>query len=96
VRQLGRKANALEGGNGAEDVAAMKAVLAANRLQHEERKHAFFKEAVRTRMIGLLSAALSTLKFPKKPSPRRQGKRRHEEPPAARVLIVIVNPGMPG
>jgi hypothetical protein len=88
VRPLRRKPGTLKSRNGAENVAAMKALLAANRLQHEERKHVFFKEPVRARMVGLLSVAFSTVKFPKQPSPRRRSKRRHEKPPAARVLIV--------
>ena len=87
VRQLGGKSGTLKGGNGAEDVAAMKAVLAANRLQHEKREQAFLKETVRARMVGLLSVAFSTVKFPKQPSPRRRSKRRHENLPRPELLL---------
>ena len=52
MRQLRRKPGALKSRNGAEDVTPMKAVLAANRLQQEERKHVLFKEAMRARMVG--------------------------------------------
>jgi hypothetical protein len=65
----------------------MKAMLAANRLQQEKRKHMLFEETARARTIRLLSAALSAVKFAKKPSARRS-KRRHNIPPAARVSIV--------
>ena len=87
MRQLRRKASAVKCRNGAENVAAMKALLAANRLQHEERKHVFFKETVRARMVGLLSVACSTVKFPKQPSPRRRSKRRHENLPRPEFLL---------
>ena len=91
VRQLPRKSNALQYRNSAENVEAMIAMLAANRLQHEKRKHMLFQEAARARTIGLPFTAFAAVKFPEKSSPRRRGKRRHNIPPAARVLII--NPG---
>jgi hypothetical protein len=88
LRQLPRKSNALKCRNRAENVEAMKAMLAANRLQHEKRKHMLFKETARARTVRLLSAAFPAVKFAKYPSPRRWSKRRHDIPPAARVSIV--------
>jgi hypothetical protein len=43
----------------------MKAMLAANRLQHEKRKHMLFKETARARTVRLLSAAFPAVKFAK-------------------------------
>jgi hypothetical protein len=51
VRQLPRESNALQCRNSAENVEAMIAMLAANRLQHEQRQHMLFKEAARARTI---------------------------------------------
>ena len=86
--ELRRKSDALKGRYRAENIAAMEAMLAAHRLQHEKGKEALLKETPRARTVRLLSATIPAVKFPKKPSPRRQSKRRHDVPPAARVFII--------
>jgi hypothetical protein len=43
----------------------MEALVAANRLQHEQWKHPLLKQAARSRMIGLLPAAFPAMKLPK-------------------------------
>ena len=91
MRWLPRESNALECRNRAENVEAMIAMLAANRLQHEKRKHMLLEETARARTIRLQSTAFSAVKLAKYSSPRRRSKRRHNIPPAARVPII--NPG---
>lgn len=94
LQQLRRKSDPLKYRNGAENIAAVEAMFAANGLQQEKRKHTLLKETARARAVGLLSAAFPAVKFAKEPSPRRWNKRSHDTPHAARVLIV--NPGTGG
>ena len=89
--RLARKSDALKYWNRAENVEAMIAMLAANRLQQEQRKHSFLKETARARTVRLPSAAFPTVKFAKEPFPQLGCKRRHDIPPAARASIL--NPG---
>ena len=77
MRELYSKAIPLLGRNATKNVIAMEAVLTANRSQHQQRKNPLLEEAARARTIGPLSVAFPTVELVKKPSPRRQGKRRH-------------------
>ena len=71
MRAFGRESNALQHRDGAENIATMAALIAANRLQDQKRKDPPFKEPVRARAIGLLSATFPAVKFLKEPLQRR-------------------------
>jgi hypothetical protein len=72
--------NAFERWNCAQHVASVRATLAADRLQQQERKHMSFKEPARAGAIGLVCATSLTVEFLEKSAPRGPGNGSHGTP----------------
>src|SRR5260370_42316641 len=81
LRSLALRVNPVKRRNRPQDIAPVKAMLTADRLQQQKRKHIFLKETARAGAIGFVSATSPAMEFREKPAPRGAGNASHKIPP---------------